>query len=136
MEESIKSFPKIVVDASIVLAFLLPDEKRLWIDRLFIEYKMGKIKMLSPNILYYEVLNGIRSALLRKRIPLKLAKSLIKKFLKIEIDILEIRWKKAFSLALKHNLSFYDAAYLSLAKKEKIPLLTLDKLLLKKAEVV
>jgi predicted nucleic acid-binding protein len=31
-----------------------------------------------------------------------------------------------FALARRHGLTFYDAAYLELAKRERIPLATLD----------
>ena len=37
------------------------------------------------------------------------------------------------TLARKHGLTFYDAAYLELAKREAIPLATLDKELVKAA---
>ena len=45
----------------------------------------------------------------------------------MKIEYQTIDFKINIKLSLKHNLSFYDAAYLYLAKINKCKLLTLDK---------
>ncbi len=124
-----KSISKIVVDASATLAFLLPDEKKDKVNRLFIDFRNKKIEIVVPLIFYFEVLNGLKTSVLRKRISPKLANKLVEKFLQMRIKTGEVNWQETFKLALKKKLSFYDASYLALAKAEKIPLLTLDRLL-------
>ena len=62
-----------VVDASFVLAILLPDENVKALDNTLDLYAQGKIGFFSTHILPFEVLNGIRSAVLRKRINKNLA---------------------------------------------------------------
>lgn len=131
-----KFHSRVIIDASIALAFLLPDERKQEIDLIFLSLTKNKIKILVPGIFYYEVLNGIRSAVLRKRISLRLAKNLLKRFLKFKIINKSVNWEKTFELALKKKISFYDAAYLWLSKEEKIPLFSLDNHLLKKRSLI
>lgn len=133
MEENINFPSRVVIDASIALSFLLPDERKTKTDLLFQSFTKKKIKILVPEIFYFEVLNALKSAVSRKRITSQLAQKLIKNFLKLALEKKEVNWLATFQIALKKDISFYDAAYLSLAKKEKIPLLSLDKLLLKKS---
>jgi len=134
MTEDINFPPKVIVDASVALAFLLPDEKKTTVDSLFRSFVENKVKILVPEIFYFEVFNGLRSAVIRKRIKAKLAEKLLRNFLNIQVKIKKIDWLANFQLALKENVSFYDAAYLSLSKKEKAPVLTLDKLMSKSNE--
>lgn len=82
-------------------------------------------------IFYFEVFNGVKSAILRKRVDKKLAKKLLVNFLKFQIKKQEIDYLQVFELALRKNISFYDASYLALSKANKIPLVTLDRRLSK-----
>lgn len=120
-----------VVDASFVLAFLLPDEKKKSTDEVFRGYIEGEISLISVPLLTYEVLNSLRSAFLQKRLNLKLCVQLASDFLNLIITEIPIDQKEVFQEALKKNLSFYDASYLVLAKAKHIPLLTKDKALKK-----
>lgn len=131
MAEDTNFPPKAVVDASVALAFLLPDEKKTTVDSLFQSFVENKVKILVPEIFYFEVFNGLRSAVIKKRIKAKLAEKLLRNFLSIQLKIKKIDWLANFQLALKENISFYNAAYLSLSRKEKTPVLTLDKLMSK-----
>jgi predicted nucleic acid-binding protein len=45
-------------------------------------------------------------------------------------------WSTSLKLAERHALTVYDAAYLELAQRRKIPLATLDKALIAAAEAV
>lgn len=120
-----------VVDASFVLAFLLPDEKKKSTDEVFRAYIEGEISLISVPLLTYEVLNSLRSAFLQKRFNLKLCAQLPFDFLNLKITEISVDHKKVFQEALKKNLSVYDASYLVLAKEKKIPLLTKDEALKK-----
>ena len=129
MEEIINLPQKIVIDASIALAFLLPDEQKNKVDYLFTSQVQQRVKIFVPQIFYFEVFNGLRSAVIRKRISSKLANTLLKSFLKINLQVEKIDWLDCFRLAFQKKTSFYDASYLCLSQKEKIPLFTLDELL-------
>lgn len=120
---------KYVVDASVVLRWLLPDEKDLGSSEFFGRAKSGKIQILVPEILLYEVLNGIKSALISRRLNKQQADGAVKTFMALEIGWQDQKNDSArvMAIALKYNLSIYDAAYVALAKKLKVKLLSLDK---------
>lgn len=128
MAEDIKS--QIVVDASFVLAFLLKERVER-IDLVFEKYKDNKIALVSTEFLPYEVGNGIRTAVIRKKLTKKGAFQLYKQFLLLKITLSKVNYQKVLSTALSKNLSFYDASYLTLAKNLSAKLLTLDKVLQK-----
>lgn len=56
---------------------------------------------------------------------------LSRRFLEMEIELLPVEFGEVFKLAIKENLTVYDAAYLWLAKSKKVKLQTLDKQLKK-----
>ncbi len=118
---------RLVVDASFVLSFLLPDEViPEEIDSYFEQFKNGEIEIISSALIHFEVINGLKMAFARKRISLEYCNDRITEFLNYEIEIKLVDFDQVFQLALKENLTVYDASYLYLAKTESIPLLTLD----------
>lgn len=131
----VENTKKFIIDASYLLSTLLPDES-------ITESSKGRIKMLinkgnifySPRILEFEICNSIKATILSKRILISSFEKILSNFEKIPINYLDIDRKKVLELAIKNNLSFYDASYLYLAKKYKCKLLTLDKTLLKMLE--
>jgi len=126
-EENIKS---VVVDASFILAYLLPDEQ-FPADEILKQFKSGKLKFISVKLLPFEVLNSLKSALKSKRINHRQAKILINRFFKLGINLIKVDFAAVFGLAVKHSLTVYDAGYLWLAKNKKVKLQTLDKQLKK-----
>lgn len=125
-EENIKH-NTVIVDASFVLAYLAPDETTENVNQLFSQHRNGQINLIAPQLLPYEVLNGLSIMVQRKRLDAKTANILAKNFLKLPIKLSKIDFKKAFTLALKEKLTVYDSSYLQLSRKLKLPLLTLDK---------
>lgn len=126
---------RVVVDASIILAGILPDEKVIEPYKTYFHlFRQKKLEFVAPNILKSEVANGLRSAVLQKRFLGSLVEKIFDRFLEMIIGYSEIDYPQTLSLAIKHNLSFYDASYLYLAKLKKCKLLTLDSCLEKMAE--
>ncbi|MBU1322914.1 type II toxin-antitoxin system VapC family toxin [Patescibacteria group bacterium] len=123
---------KIVVDASVVLNWLLPDEKKAaQTNRIFDNLHKRKIHLIAPILLMYEVINGLRSTGLRKRMSNKEINEAISVFMDLKIKLLsqDNQGEAIINTALKLNLTGYDAAYVQLAKDLKVKLLTLDKYL-------
>lgn len=118
-------FTNFIIDASFVLARLLPDEKSLYVDKIFNEFAEGKIKFFAPPILPLEIINGLKYAY-PKRITEKQATKLIEDFIEFGIEYLELDLKFVFEISVNQNLSVYDASYVYLSKREKLPLLTMD----------
>ena len=116
-----------VVDSSYILSVLLPDEKRLPAAKNNLKLITSeKNKIISSPLLEFEVGNGVRSALLRKRIKSNSPSILIKNFNLLPIKIEKIDNERVLSISITNNLSFYDATYLFLAKSRNAVLLTLD----------
>lgn len=116
-----------IVDASFVLAFLLPDEYNEDVDIIFNQFKAGITELSSTPLLHFEVANGLEVAQLRKRISLSYCKERLKEFINYRINLTDVDLISVLDLAQKDNLTVYDACYLYLSKSEGIPLLTLDK---------
>lgn len=122
---------KFVVDASFVLAFLLPDEESPEVEALFDKHTLGQASLVAPTILPFEVFNSLKMALKRHRLNKKNVSEIAEGFLDLKIEISFTDYEKTFSLAIEYDLSFYDASYVFLAKSLQLPLLTLDKQLKK-----
>lgn len=116
----------VLMDSSYVLAYLLPDENIPRIQKFFNQLKIREVALIAPPLLPFEVLNGLNMAVVRKRIAPKPAQELGKKFLSISFELQPVDLLATFALAIKYKLTVYDAAYLYLARKNLLSLLTLD----------
>ena len=118
----------LVLDASLALQWFLEDEA----DR---QYGLSVLANLStkrtvvPMLWFYEVGNGLLMAYRRKRITFDQIDGFLTRLKALPIDaapqvpseILELP-----ALAQKHSLTNYDAAYLALAMRLRVPLATTD----------
>jgi len=117
-----------VVDSSAWLAWLLPDEKVP--PKLLAQFEFfmdQSVRFAAPDLLKYEFTNALRSNYLRKRITKAKSTKLLNNLLKLEIEYLQVDFVKTLKLAVKEELSFYDACYVQMAKSSKSKLLSLDK---------
>lgn len=128
MAENTKS-SRYLVDASFILAFLLPDERVRSVEQTFKEFVAGDCSFYSSPLLPYEVLNSLKMAVFRKRMTHDQAIDLGKAFLTWDIQIMPSTFQSVLELALRENITVYDASYVWLARQKHIPLLTLDKAL-------
>jgi len=118
-----------VLDASIALAWGLPDEGSHHADR-FLSRISEKDVLWVPSLWWYEVANALILVERRKRITeadgiqlRELYEMLpIKTDTMIGLEMIE----RLRNLALEYNLSGYDAAYLELALRKGLRLATLD----------
>mgnify|MGYP002814649723 CR=1 FL=1 len=124
MAVNVKCF---VVDSSFVLSALLPDEGSLFATNIFNKFSSGEYSLISCLLLPYEIANGIKLALIRKRIDMAEAENLVEKFLKLNIRLCEVETMKLFETAVSENITIYDAAYLLVSRDTNYPLLSLDK---------
>jgi len=124
MAESTK---RVVVDASVILAKLLPDEKQsLKVKKLFASFGKKEVDFVAPPLLKLEITNALRSAVNQKRLNQLVADKLLAAFLELPVIYQEVDYREVLKIALERNFSAYDAAYVFLAKKRKIPLVSLD----------
>lgn len=128
MADDFKFPSRIIPDASFILCCLFPDEQlNLEGRELFLSFSRGEIEFFAPLLLEMEILNGLRSAILAKRISEKEAQILEEKFYDLEISKITFEREKILDLSLKHKTSVYDAVYLSCSQVRKMPIYTCDR---------
>ena len=115
----------LVVDASVVVAWLFDDEDEPRADRVL--ERLEEDGALAPQLWRLETRNSLLIAERRGRLSAGGVKERLDalKGLPIRTDE-EPDLQSAFDLARAHGLSFYDALYLELAKRESAELATLD----------
>ncbi len=118
---------KYVIDASLILGFLLPDEYDIEAFIKVKEFVSGNSKFIAPTLLPYEIINGLKNAIQRNRVTLNQALELTNQFIEFMIPLQEIDLDAVLKLAQDKDLSVYDASYLYLSKEKNLELLTLDK---------
>jgi predicted nucleic acid-binding protein len=126
-----------VLDASAALPWCFRDEATRQTDSLLALVAAGE-RVFVPSHWPSEILNGLTRAVRRGRLD----DPSVDRFLRIlvaydiVVDALPIieQWGDARALILKHRLSAYDTAYLSLAKRLGVSLATLDEQLRLAAE--
>ncbi|MCX6705818.1 MAG: type II toxin-antitoxin system VapC family toxin [Candidatus Woesebacteria bacterium] len=123
MAENTKTF---VVDSSVLMAVLMPDENKSLKVKKLLKIIVSKNKIIAPNLLIYEIGNGLKSAALSKRITFSQAGFLLNTFNQLSINLVSIDINSVFKTAIEHKMTFYDASYFYLAKLNKCKLLTLD----------
>ena len=116
----------IVVDASIAVAWLLPDEGGEAVDGVL--DRIETEGAVTPSLFLHEVRNTLLVSERRKRLAMHVADALLVRLAKLPVrdsgcgDDGEV-----FRVARLYNLSAYDAAYLALALETGAPLATADR---------
>lgn len=117
----------LIVDASAILGCVLPDEQSDYSDAL-IDALIDEPGH-APAILWFEVLNALTiSVTKRQRITADEALDALAIFDYFKIDVLpNPDGEQTLSMATRHDLTAYDAAYLVAAKSNGYRLATRDK---------
>lgn len=124
---------EVVVDSSVIVALVIPEDHSDWALKKISEHGYQHILELN----YYEVANAIKS-----KAPNKITPKDTEKIFNEAIEIMNLFGIHSFgevivdalSLASDLKIAVYDAAFLSLADKLDMRLLTLDAKLAKKVE--
>ncbi|MBS0530649.1 MAG: type II toxin-antitoxin system VapC family toxin [Proteobacteria bacterium] len=124
---------RFVLDASITLCWCFRDENQSVADQAA-QLLLEAGQALCPAIWWFEVRNAMLAGIKRNRASEADVRAFLSDlpFLKIDVEGLPGD-SEIFALASRHNLTFYDAAYLELARREKIALATLDRALARAA---
>jgi predicted nucleic acid-binding protein len=120
---------RLVLDASVALAWCFPEESSPFTEKLLDMLATGA-KALAPAIWPFEVANGLLTAERRKRLTVAQVTSVSQRIALLPITVDPPRLQGAFgdilSVARQQQLTEYDAAYLELSLREALPLATLD----------
>jgi len=118
----------LVLDSSAVLAWLLDEEAGEAMTAAMT--RAAILGAIVPSLWFYEIANGMQMAVRRKRIDAKYRDDALARLhrLRITADALseDVVWTASLSLAERHGLTVYDAAFLELAQRRRLPLATLD----------
>jgi len=118
--------PALVIDSSVAAAWCFPDERT--------DYSNGVLRAIStpleviaPRLWAYEVRNAVLMGVRRKRVTRVAALEFLKSISALPIRLADpLSYETVFTLADRHGLTVYDAAYLELAIREDLPLASLD----------
>jgi predicted nucleic acid-binding protein len=114
-----------VIDASVLLAWLLPDEVDERAEA--IVRMLASTSALAPALWPMEIRNAFLVAERRKRLDPATTRDLIAILSTYPVEIDDgIDLDRATEIARAHRLTIYDAAYLELAVRRRLPLATLD----------
>lgn len=119
--------PSLVIDASFALAIVLPDEEKPSPTMIALLEKDGAI---VPALWPAEVGNTLVMAERRRRIAALAVDRIVAELGNLPI-VVDDRpalqsWTACVALAMQHRLTVYDAVYLELARRLRLPLATQD----------
>lgn len=118
----------LVLDASVALAWCFEDEQTPAVMDLL--DRVAETGAVAPLLWPLEALNGLFAAERRRRIAAE-TRATLAAFLRelpitLDGDTAERVWDATARLASQFKLSVYDAAYLELAQRRRLPLASLD----------
>ena len=120
---------ELVLDASLTLAWALPDEASNYTDAILRLVATGKAWV--PDLWPHEIANGLVMAQRRSRITAAQRALFIEELLKLPIEVARTATRVVLetqaALADRYSLTAYDAAYLDLALRKGLSLATQDK---------
>ncbi len=121
-----------VVDASVIASWFLPDELDVKYETIL--SNIDKIRIHVPSIFEHEFINILLNAEKRRRLNVATALKILEIVSHYPITIEDstavlMDKVSVYKLAATHDLTAYDAAYLELAVRLGLPLITHDKLL-------
>lgn len=122
--------PRVCVDASLVLSWLLPEEYSGKAEALWKSWREQGIGLIAPPLLYAEVLSVLRQAVFFKRLLEEEGEAAYRSFFGISIQMTYIPrvYTRAWELAKELSRPrIYDMVYLALADIQGCPLWTADK---------
>ncbi|GJE56149.1 MULTISPECIES: type II toxin-antitoxin system VapC family toxin [Methylobacterium] len=121
-----------VVDASAIAAWVLPDESNPVAD--LVAARLTSESASAPGIWWFEIRNILVMAERRGRIVPNDTVEALALLTELEVEQpSDVDEALLLGLARAHRLSLYDAAYLELAVRTKLPLATTDRALIKAA---
>jgi predicted nucleic acid-binding protein len=121
---------RLVIDASVCLKWYLPDEAlQDKAEAVLTDYERGSVEIVAPTLLIYELMNGLWIGSRLKRIEFQAIEKCVQRVLDLSLDFRDasLFFSAVVRMCNQFGRSAYDSAYLALAEKEGIQLLTADR---------
>jgi predicted nucleic acid-binding protein len=118
-----------VLDASVTMAWCFEADATPYTDHVLDRMELGE-QAWVPVLWRLEVVNALLKAKRQRRISTERAKQFLHEMrdftIEVDHECLDIADGEIFQLGLRHQLSSYDAAYLELAIRRRLPLASND----------
>ena len=114
----------ILLDASAIIAVILNEPNREIVINL-----TENTNLLAPEVISFEIGNALIGLHKKRKISEEELLKVYKDFLLIPLRNVRTDIEKALSIACKYKIYAYDAYYLEIAYRLKVPLLTFDTLM-------
>lgn len=119
-----------MIDASMMLKLLLPEEGSEAVHDLWREWIERDAEITAPSLLAYEVVSVLRNKVFRRELAPEAGDAAIAAFVSQEVSLLHPHGIEETTWALAHRWNLataYDAAYLALAEVTGCELWTADR---------
>jgi predicted nucleic acid-binding protein len=116
---------QIVLDASVIAKLFLKEEGSDIAVRLKDDHVEGRIEILAPSLMKYELISALKSKNFSKN-EIKLALEVVKDYGFSTIELDDELFDKVAEIACDYNVSSYDASYIALAEDLGVILCTAD----------
>jgi predicted nucleic acid-binding protein len=129
MSASASSRSRFVVDASVAVKWHLPDEPDVEpAAAVLADYREGRVALIAPSQLRYEVPSAIRNAVRTNRVTPSEGRSAITNFLAWRVPTVadDEMIEAGYGHSLRFNCSLYDGLYVALASILDCPLIHAD----------
>ena len=118
----------VVIDSSVTLAWFFEDERSDETDRMLDQ--VARSGAVVPSLWRLEIANGFQSALRRKRITVAFRDASLANLrafpIVVDTETDRHAWGSTLALSERFGLTAYDASYLELAQRLRLPLASLD----------
>lgn len=123
--------PGYVLDATIAVKWLIKSDDepyREQADLVDEDWREGRINLVGPTVLNYEVGHALTRAVRRERVSPAQGRELYRRFLSWQIPTIhgDDLMTSAWELASTSRTSFYDSSYLALGLRLSMPVLHAD----------
>jgi len=125
---------EIVVDASVAARWYVKEDWSHKALELRDDFRGGKLGLISPRLLLYEVANGLRYS---PELSTEEISDAIDSLVGMQIGLTDFntrQWRNAVKNALVFGISLYDSAYYTTAETYSLKLVTADKHFFQKIE--
>ncbi|MHA1619587.1 MAG: type II toxin-antitoxin system VapC family toxin [Promethearchaeota archaeon] len=122
----------VVIDASVITKWYIKENLSEYAEKIREDYIIGKISLLAPSQLPYEVLNALTYSNLFSTQELDTIGESLENYGISLIPIINNARTTMVDIAISHKISIYDAAYIALSIENKIQFITADTKLKKK----
>lgn len=126
---------KLVIDASIGIKQILPENDSAKALQLYSDFRKGIHELLAPDLYFVEISNVLTMAARKGKIPeadLPYAFGDMIRYQPVIHNTTSFLYG-AFNIASQIRVSVYDAIYLAMSKQENCPLVTADQKLINAA---